>query len=162
MDGPIHIIILLLVVNLIKALKSYIYWVVSYLYIYNRKKLDTRSKKGYFVGYCKYSSSYQIYYHGENKVMKYKIVQFTEKFGKNMVYDVITNEDLVNFDSLDENGGFSKEKEIVLDNSDNIIGNLCNNNGNSISSESVSDSSGDNLCRSRNDERWRYQKPQHI
>ena len=57
MDGPIHIIILLLVVNLIKALKSYIYWVVSYLYIYNRKKLDTHSKKAYFVGSCKYSSS---------------------------------------------------------------------------------------------------------
>lgn len=50
----------------------------------------------------------------------------------------------------------------MLDNSDNIIGNLCNNNGNSISSESVSDSCGDNLCRSRNDEGWRYQKPQHI
>lgn len=41
--------------------------------------------------------------------MKHKIVQFNNKFEKNMVYDVITNENVVNFDSLDENGGFSKE-----------------------------------------------------
>ena len=43
--------------------------------------------------------------------MKHRIVQFTEKFENNMVNDVI-NEDIINFDSLDENGGFIKEEKM--------------------------------------------------
>ena len=74
--------------------------------------------------------------------MKRRIVQFTEKFENNMVNDVI-NENVINFESLNENGGFIKEKENVIDNSDNIIENKSNNNGDSISSENVSGSSGD-------------------
>ena len=74
--------------------------------------------------------------------MKRRIVQFTEKFENNMVNDVI-NENVINFESLNENGGFIKEKENVIDNSDNIIENKSNNNGDSIISENVSGSSGD-------------------
>ena len=40
--------------------------------------------------------------------MKYKTVHFTEEFENNIVNDVIINEDLINLDSLDENGSFIK------------------------------------------------------
>ena len=76
--------------------------------------------KIYFVDYDKCSPSYIVYCHEKNKVMKHRIVHFTEKSENNMVNDVI-NEDVINFDSLDENAGFIKEEENVIDNSDNII-----------------------------------------
>ena len=125
--------------------------------INNGKKLDISSKKIYFVGYDKCSPSYIVYYHEKNKVMKHRIVHFTEKFENNMANDVI-NEDIINFDSLDENGGFTKEEENVIDNSDNIIENKSNKNSKSIYSESGSGVSGHNSCRSRNDKRRQYPK----
>ena len=83
--------------------------------------------------------------------MKHRIVHFTEKFENNMV-NVIINEDVINFDCLSENGWFIKEKENVINNDDIIIENEINSNGNVISSESVSCSSGGNRCSSGNDE----------
>ena len=59
----IHLIVLLLITYLIY--QSYIYFAVCYSNINNGKKLDKSHKKGCFVGYDKYSTSYLVYYHAE-------------------------------------------------------------------------------------------------
>ena len=67
-----------------------------------------RGHKVFFFFY-KCSPSNLVYYHGENKVMKHRIFHFTETFENNMV-NVFINEDVVNFDSFDKNGGFIKKE----------------------------------------------------
>ena len=104
---------------------------ICYSYLNNGKKLDPRSKKGYFVGYDKCSPSYLVYHKEENKVMKHRVVHFTNKF-ENIVSDGFINEEFINCDSYDENNGFIKEENSeIIDNTDegrNYNGNIVNRN----------------------------------
>ena len=113
--------------------KLHIFGSVCYSYLNNGKKLDPRSKKGYFVGYDKYSPSYLVYYKEENKVMKHRVVHFTDKF-ENVANDCFINEEFINCDSYHENNGFIKEEKVSSGNSE-IIDNTYdsrNSNGNII------------------------------
>ena len=128
-DTPFH-----LITNKTPDLsKLHIFGSVCYSYLNNGKKLDPRSKKGYFVGYNKYSPSYLVYYKEENKVMKHRVVHFTDKF-ENVANDGFINEEFINCDSYDENNGFIKEEKVSSGNSE-IIDNTYdsrNSNGNII------------------------------
>ena len=53
---------------------------VCYANIYENKKLDARSNKGYFIGYDKYSAAYLIYFPETKKVMKNLTVKFTNEY----------------------------------------------------------------------------------
>ena len=52
---------------------------VCYANVHIKKKLDARSKKGYFIGYDKYSPSYLIYFPDTKKISKNATVTFTDK-----------------------------------------------------------------------------------
>jgi len=54
----------------------HIFGCVCYAYIQNKKKLDARSKQGYFVGYDPYSPAYLVYLPQENKVERVRCVKF--------------------------------------------------------------------------------------
>ena len=60
--------------------KLHVFGTVCFGNVHEKKKLDPRSRKGYFVGYDKYSRAYLIYYPESNSVMKNATVSFTEKF----------------------------------------------------------------------------------
>ena len=129
-DTPFH-----LITNKTPDLsKLHIFGSICYSYLNNGKKLDPRSKKGYFVGYDKCSPSYLVYYKEENKVMKHRVVHFTDKF-ENIVSDGFINEEFINCDSYDENNGFIKEENSeIIDNTDegrNYNGNIINRNDSS-------------------------------
>ena len=49
---------------------------VCYAYRQDRKKLESRSDKGIFVGYDKNSPAYMVYYPDSRKVMKHRLVRF--------------------------------------------------------------------------------------
>lgn len=49
---------------------------VCFTYRQDRKKLDSRSDKGIFVGYDKNSPAYMVYYPDSRKVMKHRLVRF--------------------------------------------------------------------------------------
>ena len=51
----------------------------------------------YFVGYDKCSPSFLVYYKEENKVMKHRVVSFTDKF-EDVVSDGYINEEFINCD----------------------------------------------------------------
>ena len=68
---------------------------------------DSSALHGVNPNFFKNVVHHLVYYDCENKVLKHRIVHFTQKFESNMVNDVI-NEDVFNFDRLDENGGFIK------------------------------------------------------
>ena len=54
---------------------------VCYAYVQgHKKKLDARSKVGYFVGYDKESPAYLVFYPERNSVGKHRLVKFTDKF----------------------------------------------------------------------------------
>ena len=50
-----------------------------YTYKQDKKKLDSRCTKGIFVGYDKYSPSYNVYYPETGKVLKHRLVKFITK-----------------------------------------------------------------------------------
>ena len=59
----------------------------SVCYPYNHtstKKLDPRCGKGHFVGYDRNSPSYLVYYPENGKVLKHRIVTFTDKYVSSM------------------------------------------------------------------------------
>ena len=59
----------------------HIFGTVCYSYNQNSlKKLDSRCKKGYFVGYDRNSPSYLVYYPENRTVMKHRLVKFTDRF----------------------------------------------------------------------------------
>lgn len=122
----------------------HIFGSVCYSYLNNGKKLDPRSKKGYFVGYDKSSPSYLVYYKEENKVMKHRVVHFTDKF--DVINDEFINDGFINCDSYDENNGFIKEENIKNENEE-IIDNASNgrnNNGSFINENNNVLNNGEN------------------
>ena len=50
-----------------------------YVYQQDKKKLDSRCKKGILVGYDKYSPAYNVYYPETGKVLKHRLVKFITK-----------------------------------------------------------------------------------
>lgn len=50
-----------------------------YVYKQEKKKLDSRCKKGIFVGYDKYSPAYNVYYPETGKVQKHRLVKLITK-----------------------------------------------------------------------------------
>ena len=52
---------------------------VCYANVHIKKKLDARSKKGYFIGYDKYSPSYLVYFPETKTISKNATVTFTDK-----------------------------------------------------------------------------------
>ena len=67
--------------------KMHIFGTICYAYLHNQKKLDPRSKMGYFVGYDKDSPSFLVFYPAEKSVKKHRLVKFTEKFKEEAVSD---------------------------------------------------------------------------
>lgn len=61
---------------------------VCYAYRQNRKKLDSKSDKGIFVGYDKNSPAYMVYYPDSRKVMKHRLVRFMTNDDVSDDYDV--------------------------------------------------------------------------
>ena len=59
--------------------KLHMFGSVCYANVHIKKKLDARSKKGYFIGYDKYSPSYLIYFPDTKKITKNATVTFTDK-----------------------------------------------------------------------------------
>ena len=59
--------------------KLHIFGTICYPYAPG-KKLDPRSRKGYFVGYDRDSPAYLVYYPETRTVSKHRLVTFTEKF----------------------------------------------------------------------------------
>jgi len=51
----------------------------SYAYNHNHKKLDSRCRKGVFVGYDKSSPAYLVYHPDNGKVMKHRLTRFISK-----------------------------------------------------------------------------------
>ena len=82
----------------------HIFGTVCYAYVYRPKKLDPRSKKGYFVGYDKDSPSYLVYYPDSGSISKHRLVKFTEKF------DVAETHDAAN-DLFPDQGNTDPEPE---------------------------------------------------
>ena len=60
--------------------KLHVFGSVCYANIHEKKKLDPRCRRGYFVGYDKYSPAYLVYLPELNTVVKNGTVKFTEKF----------------------------------------------------------------------------------
>ena len=60
--------------------KLHVFGTTCYPYQQNAKKLEPRSKRGYFVGYDWDSPSYLVHYPETKAVMKHRLVKFTEKF----------------------------------------------------------------------------------
>eukprot|EP00794_Sanderia_malayensis_P001519 gene1519-1679_t len=61
--------------------KMHIFGTVCYAFLQpEQKKLDPRSKKGYFIGYDKESPSYLVYFPDDRTVKKYRVVKFTDQF----------------------------------------------------------------------------------
>ncbi|KAJ8391909.1 hypothetical protein AAFF_G00083800 [Aldrovandia affinis] len=52
---------------------------VCYAYRQDKRKLDSRSDKGIFVGYDKNSPAYMVYYPDSRKVKKHRLVRFMSK-----------------------------------------------------------------------------------
>ena len=48
-------------------------------YKHDKKNLDSRCEKGVFIGYDKYSPAYLVYYPGNKKVSKHRLVRFVTK-----------------------------------------------------------------------------------
>ena len=60
--------------------KMHLFGSVCYANLTEKKKLDPRCEKGFFVGYDKYSPAYLIYFPNTNTVKKNRTVKFTEKY----------------------------------------------------------------------------------
>ena len=107
----------------------------------------------YFVGYDKCSPSFLVYYKEENKVMKHRVVSFTDKF-EDVVSDGYINEEFINCDNFEENNGFIKEDGNINGNiSENNIDNANNGrnkNGNINSSDLNNDESKERRYPKRN------------
>ena len=107
----------------------------------------------YFVGYGKCSPSFLVYYKEGNKVMKHRVVSFTDKF-EDVVSDGYINEEFINCDNFEENNGFIKEDENINGNiSENNIDNANNGrnkNGNINSSDLNNDESKERRYPKRN------------
>ena len=70
-----------LITNLKPDLKNlHVFGTICYAYVHDVKKLDPRSRKGYFLGYDKERPSYLVYFPEFNSVRKHRIVKFTDKF----------------------------------------------------------------------------------
>ena len=64
--------------------KLHVFGTICYPYQQNAKKLEPRSKRGYFVGYDRDSPSYLVYYPETKAVMKHRLVKITEKFQRTL------------------------------------------------------------------------------
>lgn len=64
-----------------------------YAYRQDRKKLDSRSDKGIFVGYDKNSPAYMVYYPDSRKVMKHRLVRFMSNVEGQQTDDVSDDDD---------------------------------------------------------------------
>ena len=58
----------------------HVFGTICYPYNKDAKKLDPRSKKGYFVGYDRDSPAYLVYFPESKSVMKHRLVKFTDNF----------------------------------------------------------------------------------
>ena len=59
-----------------------------YAYVQDKQKLDSRAKKGIFIGYDKYSPAYFIYFKESRDIKRVRCVTFTNKFdNENDDYD---------------------------------------------------------------------------
>lgn len=47
--------------------------------MYDKKKLDSRSEKGVFIGYDKNSPAYLVYYPESDKIQKHRLLKFVTK-----------------------------------------------------------------------------------
>ena len=93
--------------------KLHIFGTICFSNIHEKKKLDPRSQKGYFVGYDKYSPAYLIYYPRSNTVLKNATVSFTEKFEKEFNEKPTTQEQNELPDIFQGNQGELEEEEII-------------------------------------------------
>lgn len=67
---------------------------VCYAYKHDKKKLDTRSEKGIFIGYDKNSPAYLVYYPERNKVQKHRLLKFvSKKTVEQQTQTVLTDDD---------------------------------------------------------------------
>lgn len=67
---------------------------VCYTYRQDKKKLDSRSDKGIFVGYDKNSPAYMVYYPDSRKVMKHRLVRFMSNVEEQETDDVSDDDDV--------------------------------------------------------------------
>ena len=72
--------------------KLHIFWLACSPYLNNGKKLEPH--KGYFVGYDECSPSYLVCYKEENKVIKHRVKNFTDKF-EDAISDGYINEEFI-------------------------------------------------------------------
>ena len=70
---------------------------VCYANVHIKKKLDARSKKGYFIGYDKYSPSYLIYFPETRTISKNATVTFTDKLDSEEKEDTDSEEEAPEF-----------------------------------------------------------------
>ena len=110
-DTPYH----LLVGKKPRISDLHVFGSVCYANVHNKKKLDARSKKGYFLGYDKYSASYLIYFPDTKTVSKNATVTFTDKFEEpedvQPYQETIEYDEKENFEENQENEEETNENE---------------------------------------------------
>ena len=57
------------------------------------KKLDPKCEKGMFVGYDRNSPSYLVFYPGNKRVLKHRVVKFITKMTNQLIQTYPTNND---------------------------------------------------------------------
>ena len=60
--------------------KMHIFGTICYTYVQDKKKLDARGEKGFFLGYDKGSPAYLVYFPESGAIRKIRCVRFTDKF----------------------------------------------------------------------------------
>ena len=60
--------------------KMHIFGTICYTYVQDKKKLDARGEKGFFLGYDKGSRAYLVYFPESGAIRKIRCVRFTDKF----------------------------------------------------------------------------------
>lgn len=67
---------------------------VCYAYKHDKKKLDSKSEKGVFIGYDKNSPAYLVYYPESEKVQKHRLLKFaTKKTTEQQTQTVLNSDD---------------------------------------------------------------------
>src|SRR5215469_2756967 len=75
-----------LITNLKPKLNNmHIFGTICFAYKQDKKKLDPRSEKEYFLGHCMESPAYLIYFPEQNCVKRIRCVKFTDKYGQEVV-----------------------------------------------------------------------------
>ena len=74
--------------------KLHVFGSVCYANVHQKKKLEPRSRKGFFVGYDKYSPSYLVYFPESKSIMKNITVNFTENFDSDVFATDMNNHTL--------------------------------------------------------------------